>query len=140
MKKLVVIALVGALSMSAFGADFSKVSNEKLIEISGSVAPKDYPDYKMEVFKRTQEMKVKDAEIFNERLREQRRNAHDAMSLKERREYRDAIRIETQKRIDAMSVKEAREKGLLKGPHHLYRDHRDGYHRGFRDCVSCPRR
>lgn len=34
MKKLVVIALVGALSMSAFGADFSKVSNEKLIEIS----------------------------------------------------------------------------------------------------------
>ncbi|WP_299549811.1 DUF1104 domain-containing protein [uncultured Helicobacter sp.] len=140
MKKLVAIALVGALGLSAFGADFSKVSDEKLIEMSGSVAPKDYPDYKMEVFKRTQEMKVKDAEIFNERLREQRHNIYDTMSLKERREYRDAIRIETQKRIDAMSVKEAREKGLLKGHHRIYRDHRDGYHKGFRDCAPCPRR
>lgn len=131
--KMLVVVLTGALSIGAFGADFSKVSNEKLIEMSGIVAPKDYPDYKMEVFKRTQEMKVKDAEIFNARLREQKRNAHEAMSLKERREYRDAIYTETQKRIDTMSVKEAREKGLLKakGHHHL-----KGY---GKDCTSCPR-
>ncbi|MBX7490652.1 DUF1104 domain-containing protein [Helicobacter turcicus] len=136
-RMLVAVFLAGALSISAFGADFSKVSNEKLIEMSGTVAPKDYPDYKMEVFKRTQEMKVKDAKVFKTRLHEQRRNALEAMQLKERREYRDAIRAETQKRIDSMSVKEAREKGLLKDYHHPKRYDKDGYNR---DCAPCPRK
>ncbi|TLD84535.1 DUF1104 domain-containing protein [Helicobacter sp. MIT 11-5569] len=145
-KFLLSVIAVGMLSMSAFGADYSKLSNEKLIEMSGDVAPKDYPDFTMEVHKRTQEMKVKDAEIFYDKLHQTRRNAHDAMSLKERREYRDAIRVEMQKRIDTMSVKEAREKGLLRGGYHHQRngwkDSR-GYGRGaggsHRDCAPCPR-
>lgn len=138
MKKLVVIIFVCVLSISAFGVDFSRISNEKLIEMSGRVEPKDYPDYKMEIFKRTQEMKVKDAKIFHEKLREQRRNAYDAMSLKERREYRNAIHFETQKRIDAMSVKEAREKGLLKGYKYYREQDRDLSKRG--ECLPCSKK
>ena len=148
-KLLLSIAVVSALSLSAFGADYSKFSNDELVGLSGKVAPKDYPDYQMEVFKRTQEMKVKDAEIFNERLLEQRWNAHEAMSLQERREYHDAVRTETQKRMDKMSVQEAREKGLFggyyrngygrDGYHHPRGYGRDGYHRGGIGYAPCPR-
>jgi len=66
---LLFIVVVCALSVGVFAADYSKFSNDDLVGLSGKVAPKDYPDYKMEVFKRTQKMKVEDAEIFNERLR-----------------------------------------------------------------------
>ena len=45
--KTIISILVGtALSASiALAADFSKKSNDELINLSGKVTPKDYPDY-----------------------------------------------------------------------------------------------
>ena len=53
--KTLISVLVGtALSVSvALAADFSKKSNEELVNLSGKVAPKDYPDYRMEMHKAT---------------------------------------------------------------------------------------
>lgn len=131
-KTIVSLALVGALLSGAFAADYSKTSNEELLKLSaGKIAPKDYPDYRMEIHKRIQEMKVKDARVFRDKLREVRQSMYDKMTHKEYLEYQDAIRLETRKRLDSMSEKEARESGLGYG-------HKSGKYgkggKGYRDC------
>lgn len=144
-KTIVSLALVGALISGAFAADYSKVSNEELLKLSaGKIAPKDYPDYRMEIHKRVQEMKVKDARVFRDKLRESRQNMYDKMTHKEYLDYQDAIHLETQKRLDSMSEKEARESGLMGYGYGNYRDSGYGYgygygragHRGYRDCYN----
>ena len=135
-KLLLSIAVVSALSLGAFGADYSKFSNDELVGLSGKVAPKDYPDYRMEIHKRVQEMKVKDADVFRDKLWQARQNAYDAMSVKERREYHDAVRVEMQKRLDTMTVQEAREKGFMRG--HGYGHRGYGNHRAGRGYGNCP--
>lgn len=132
-KTLVSLALVGALISGAFAADYSKASNEELLKLSaGKIAPKDYPDYRMEIHKRTQEMKVKDAKVFRDKLRESRQSMYDKMTHKEYLEYKDAIHLEMQKRLDSMSEREARESGLL--GYGQYKGSRYGGHRSYRDC------
>lgn len=140
--KTIISFLVGtALSASvALAADFSKKSNDELINLSGKVTPKDYPDYKMEIHKRTQGMTLQEARNFREQLRDKRQSVYDQMTLKEYREYRDAIAKETAKRIDSMSEKEAYESGLLR-KHHKNKDKGyRGQNRG--DCPNkgkdCP--
>lgn len=134
-KLVLSFALVGALVTSALSADYSKLSNEELIKLSSSkIAPKDYPDYKIEVHKRMQEMKIKEARDFGDKLRESRNNVYDKMTRKEYQEYREATRLEMQKRLDTMSESQARESGLVGyGYHRGYHDRGD---RGYRrDCY-----
>ena len=134
-KTIVSLALVGALISGAFAADYSKASNEELLKLSaGRIAPKDYPDYRMEIHKRTQEMKVKDARVFRDKLRESRQSMYDKMTHKEYLEYKDAIYLETQKRLDSMSENEARESGLMGYGH--YRGGGKAGHKGYRDCYN----
>ncbi|MDD6056156.1 MAG: DUF1104 domain-containing protein [Helicobacter sp.] len=131
--------LVSALSASAFAADFSKKSDKELIDLAGKVAPKDYPDFKMEVYKRVQEMKVKDAKVFKEQMRKAKREAMQNNTVKKNREYKEAIKKEIDKRLESMTIEEARNSGLLQKPRNFQerdaqRDFRDG-----RPCdVSCP--
>lgn len=115
LSKALKLALVSAMSVSVvFAADFSKTSEKELIELSGKVAPKDYPDYKIELHKRILEMKVKDAKEFQQKLRNAKKEAFEKNTPKQNREYQKNIRIEVQKRLDTMSIKEARESGLMR--------------------------
>lgn len=124
------LALVGALVSNALSADYSKASNEELIKLSGKVTPKDYPDYRIEIHKRIQEMKVKDARIFREKLKESRDNAFENMTHNEYQEYKRATCLEMRKRLDSMSESQAIENGLIGpkgyGPHRRIDCHNGG--------------
>ncbi|MCL9823028.1 DUF1104 domain-containing protein [Helicobacter colisuis] len=145
--KTIISILVGtALSASiALAADFSKKSNDELINLSGKVTPKDYPDYKMEIHKRTQKMTLKEGRDFRKQLRDKRQSVYEQMTLKEYREYQDAIAKETAKRIDSMSEKEAYESGLLRKYHkNQCKGNRgpnrgDYPNRGYKECPIGPR-
>ncbi|WP_297812622.1 DUF1104 domain-containing protein [uncultured Helicobacter sp.] len=136
-KIILSLALIGTLTSALFGADYSKTSNEELIKLSGKVAPKDYPDYKMEIHKRMQEMKVKDAREFRDRLREAHWNACDNMTQKEHQAYHNAIHLEMQKHLSSMSESQARESGLMG---YGYGHHKGGGYgkskKGYRDCYN----
>ncbi|WP_300842707.1 DUF1104 domain-containing protein, partial [Helicobacter sp. UBA3407] len=98
-KTILSLALISTLISGALAADYSKASNEELIKLSGKVAPKDYPDYRMEIHKRMQEMKVKDARVFRDRLRESHQNAYGNMTHKEYLEHHNALCEEVQRRL-----------------------------------------
>ncbi|MDE7175379.1 MAG: DUF1104 domain-containing protein [Helicobacter sp.] len=123
-KIILSLALAGTLVSGALAADYSKASNEELIKLSGKVAPKDYPDYRMEIHKRMQEMKVKEAREFRDRLRESHQNAYSNMTHKEYLEHHNALCAEVQKRLDTMSESQAIESGLI--------GYGYGHHRGYR--------
>lgn len=129
-KAILSLALVGALASSVFATDYSKTSNEELIKMSGKVAPKDYPDYRMEIHKRMQNMKVKDAGEFGDKLREAHWSVCGNMTQKEHQEYHDAIHQEMQKRLNSMSEAKARESGLIGYGYYGYGYCGYGHHRG----------
>ena len=148
--KTLISVLVGTtLSVSvALAADFSKKSNEELVNLSGKVAPKDYPDYKMEIHKRMQKMEIQEGRDFADNLRKNAQINYDKMTMKEYREYRDEIRKETEKRIDFMTREEARDSGLLRGGYgrgYGYGKGHRGHYRGdcfegrYPDCPVGPR-
>ncbi len=123
--------LVGAvLSASvALAADFSKKSNDELINLSGKVAPKDYPDYKIEIHKRMQGMTLQESRDFANKLKDKSQSVYDKMTLKEYREYRESIAKEITKRVDSMTKKEAYESGLLKEGKGYFEKQKDKGHR-----------
>ncbi|TLD86727.1 DUF1104 domain-containing protein [Helicobacter sp. MIT 05-5294] len=135
------VALVGALISSALSADYSKTSNEELVKLSGKVSPKDYPDYKIEIHKRIEEMKVKDARAFQEQLRAAHLKATEKMSETEYRKYQEERRIAIQKHMDSMTGAEIRESGLMGRGFHHNRGFHDtkGYGHGKRN-LDCPTR
>ena len=144
--KTLISVLVGtALSVSVtLAADFSKKSNEELVNLSGKVAPKDYPDYRMEIHKRMQKMEIQEGRDFADNLRKNAQSNYDKMTMKEYREYRK----ETEKRIDSMTREEARDSGLLRGGYgrgYGYGKGHRGHYRGdcfegrYPDCPVGPR-
>ncbi|PZT47935.1 hypothetical protein B6S12_06360 [Helicobacter valdiviensis] len=136
--KFMAILLSGILGAGfAYAVDFSKVNNQQLIDMAGTVKPKDYPDYRIEVNKRIQEMKVSEAREFREKMRLQARSVYDKMSVAEHRAYRDSIREEMDKKIQGMSEREFRESGLRRGGIHGMGMHHQGGYRGSRgDCLG----
>ncbi len=112
--KILSIFAVSALSVScAFAADYSKISNEGLIDLAGKVTPQDYPDYKMEIYKRVLDMKVKDAQVFYDNLCNARKKAYESMTFNQMRDYRDSVRLEIDRRLEDMTIQEGYESGLL---------------------------
>lgn len=79
-------------SSVVFGADFSKSSNEELLNLSGKVEPKDIFDYNAEIEKRIDEMTLKDSATFREKLREQERKVYDNMKVKDFKARQKAIK------------------------------------------------
>lgn len=115
-------ALVAFMGFSlAYGADFSKASDEELQKLAGKVKVSDYADYQLEVAKRLKDKKKEDVKTFRDKQKEQYKKNTEGMKVKDYREYKDATRKAMQERVEKMSVKEFRESGLgggFKGAKH----------------------
>ena len=110
------LVLSSALSVSVLAAaDFSKNSNQSLIDMAGNVAPKDYPDYKMEVHKRMQKMTKEEAKDFKDKMRTQSQKVNDTRTLKEFRERKEAIAQAIEEKTKNMTPEELQKSGLA--PH-----------------------
>ena len=93
MNKILAISLMGSfiLSSFAFGADFSKKTNDELVNLSGVVEPKDILDYKKEIKSRVKNMTKDEAKAFNEKLKVQRDKVYDDMKVKDLKQRKEAI-------------------------------------------------
>lgn len=114
--------LIGSFLMSgvAFGADFSKNSNEELINMAGKVKADEVLEYNAEIRKRMENMIKKDAKAFREKIKAQKEKVYDNMTLKEfkakKKEIREAIKKQCQdsKNADICPPKHKIEKGNKK--------------------------
>lgn len=116
MNKITTVCLGSLLAFSTLvAADFSKLSNAELQKAASTLQPMDVVDYRMEVSKRTDKMRVGEAREFHEGIRDAMRAKMDKMTKEEIRKNREAVEAAMRKQMDNMTVKEAREKGLM-GP------------------------
>lgn len=110
-KSVLALAFVSA---SLFAADYSKHSLTELQNLAGNVKPADALDYKIEIRKRIEQMTVKDARAFMQKVYQNTKAARDKMTRAEWDKYQAEVRKANQERIDSMTVKEARELGVFK--------------------------
>lgn len=110
-KSVLALAFVSA---SLFAADYSKHSLTELQNLAGNIKPADALDYKIEIRKRIEQMTVKDARAFMQKVHQNTKAARDKMTRAEWDKYQTEVRKANQERIDSMTVKEARELGVFK--------------------------
>ena len=110
-KSVLALAFVSA---SLFAADYSKHSLTELQNLAGNVKPADALDYKIEIRKRIEQMTVKEARAFMQKVHQNTKAARDKMTRAEWDKYQAEVRKANQERIDLMTVKEARELGVFK--------------------------
>lgn len=128
MKKIILGAMV--LSGILFGADYSKSSNEDLINLSGKVEPKDISSYFKEIEKRVDEMSMKEAREFRDKLREQEMKVYDNMKVKDFKARQNAIR-------EAMKTECKGKKGECGMPKMMGKGGKD-MGRGMGECPMMP--
>lgn len=128
MKKIILGAMV--LSGILFGADYSKSSNEDLINLSGKVEPKDISSYFKEIEKRVDEMSMKEAREFRDKLREQEMKVYDNMKVKDFKARQNAIR-------EAMKAECKGKKGECGMPKMMGKGGKD-MGRGMGECPMMP--
>ncbi|EAJ0339905.1 DUF1104 domain-containing protein [Campylobacter lari] len=138
MKKIVSLFIVGSLAASfAIGADFSKKSNDEILNLAKSVKAQDQADLVIEMKKRMNEMKYKDAKDFHQQFRANLHENISKLSTQERNQRRTIIQEDMQKLTDEMSGKEIRELNL----HHYNNTHSHKNHHGLRSHhANCPMR
>ncbi|MBT0827600.1 MULTISPECIES: DUF1104 domain-containing protein [Campylobacter] len=141
MKKIISLFIVGSLVASfALGADFSKKSNDEILNLAKSVKAQDQADLVIEMKKRMNEMKYKDARDFHQQFKNNLRENISKLSPQERNQRRVVVRENMQKLTDNMSGKEIRELNLYhygKNPHKAHpMDHQN--HRV--NHANCPMR
>lgn len=104
------------LGSFVFGADFSKKSNNEIINLAGSVEPKDVFDYDKEIKKRMEDMTMKDAREFRTKIKEQETKIYDNMKVKDFKVRQKAI-------MESMREKCKSESSFcmkdMKGPRHM---------------------
>lgn len=124
MKKLISMVLAGALCASlALAADFSKKSNDDLVKMAGTVAPKDVPDYRMELHKRVKAMKKEDAKAFHQKFEASMKKNTEKMSVKDMRARRAAVKKAIDEKTKGMTKEQIKESGLE--THHKHaKDHK----------------
>lgn len=128
MKKLISMVLAGALCASlALAADFSKKSNDDLAKIAGTVAPKDVPDYRMELHKRVKAMKKEDAKAFHQKLETSMKKNTEKMSMKDMRARRAAIKKAIDEKTKGMTKEQIKESGLRHTMHQHDHEHKKGH-------------
>ncbi|PAF53406.1 hypothetical protein BKH42_06210 [Helicobacter sp. 13S00482-2] len=121
MNKFVSMVLAAAFCASlAFGASFSKTSNDDLIKMAGTVAPKDVPDYRIELHKRMKTMKQDEAKTFHQKLEASMKKNTEKMSVKDMRARREAIKKAMDEKIKGMTKEQIKESGL-EHPHHKHK-------------------
>ncbi|HEC1776513.1 DUF1104 domain-containing protein [Campylobacter sp. RKI_CA19_01128] len=138
MKKIVSLFIVGSLAASfAIGADFSKKSNDEILNLAKSVKAQDQADLVIEMKKRMNEMKYKDAKDFHQQFRANLHENISKLSTQERNQRRVIVQEDMQKLTDEMSGKEIRELNL----HHYNNAHSHKNHHGLRSHhANCPMR
>lgn len=138
MKKIVSLFIVGSLAASfALGADFSKKSNDEILNLAKSVKAQDQADLVIEMKKRMNEMKYKDAKDFHQQFRANLHKNISKLSTQERNQRRTIVQEDMQKLTDEMSGKEIRELNL----HHYNNTHSHKNHHGLRSHhANCPMR
>ncbi|EAK5847635.1 DUF1104 domain-containing protein [Campylobacter lari] len=138
MKKIVSLFIVGSLAASfAIGADFSKKSNDEILNLAKSVKAQDQADLVIEMKKRMNEMKYKDAKGFHQQFRANLHENISKLSTQERNQRRTIVQEDMQKLTDEMSGKEIRELNL----HHYNNTHSHKNHHGLRSHhANCPMR
>lgn len=98
MRKFVSLGLIVAgLVSGAFGADYSKMSNDELVAQSGKFDPKESLAYFKEVLKRTEAMSEAQIREFRFKLNEERIKAEENMLVKDYRARKKAVCAELQK-------------------------------------------
>ncbi|EAJ0334889.1 DUF1104 domain-containing protein [Campylobacter lari] len=138
MKKIVSLFIVGSLAASfALGADFSKKSNDEILNLAKSIKAQDQADLVIEMKKRMNEMKYKDAKDFHQQFRANLHENISKLSAQERNQRRAIVQEDMQKLTDEMSGKEIRELNL----HHYNNTHSHKNHHGLRSHhANCPMR
>ncbi|EAC1840091.1 DUF1104 domain-containing protein [Campylobacter lari] len=138
MKKIVSLFIVGSLAASfAIGANFSKKSNDEILNLAKSVKAQDQADLVIEMKKRMNKMKYKDAKDFHQQFRANLHENISKLSTQERNQRRTIVQEDMQKLTDEMSGKEIRELNL----HHYNNTHSHKNHHGLRSHhANCPMR
>ena len=126
MKKLVLIAFIGVLSL--FAADFSKLSDSDFIKRAGSVPVADEPDYIIEMNKRAENKIIKESMEFREAIREQQEKVLSKLSDEQKKKRAVDICKVIQSKLDTMTGKEIRESGLMSNLKDCERPHEGGYY------------
>lgn len=126
MKKLVLIAFIGVLSL--FAADFSKLSDSDFIKRAGSVPVADEPDYIIEMNKRAENKIVKESMEFRKAIREQQEKVLSKLSDEQKKKRAVDICKAIQSKLDTMTGKEIRESGLMPNLKDCERPHEGGYY------------
>ncbi|TXE79647.1 DUF1104 domain-containing protein [Campylobacter peloridis] len=137
MKKITSLLLASSLIATlAIGADFSKKSNDEIINLAKSVKAQDQADLVIEMKKRMNEMKFKDAKEFQYKFKTNLYENISKLSPQERSQRRAIVQKDMQDLTDKMSGKEIRELNLH-GNHHGKRNfhaHQNMHH------ENCPMR
>lgn len=136
MKKTMKLLIASSLITSfAFGADFSKKSNEEILNLAKNVSAQDQADLLIEMKKRMNEMKYKDARNFQQQFRTNLQENLSKLSPQERSQRKTIVQDDMQKLTDTMSGKEIRElnlhhhgkgmHGLTHKGHHEHKTHHE---------------
>lgn len=103
MNKVLTLALGMSLAASGvlFAADYSKQSNDDLVNLAGKVAPNDMFDYQAEIRKRSENMTIKDARAFHDKIKAQETKVYDEMKVKDWKARKAAIKEAMKAKCDA---------------------------------------
>lgn len=93
-------------------ADFSGLSNEEFVKQAGNLKPEEVPDYRIELNKRVENMKNKEATDFKKRVRKASMDAIHKLPPEEHKQYMIAVCKAMQAKTDNMTGKQIREAGL----------------------------
>ncbi|OCX43048.1 hypothetical protein A7X81_07510 [Campylobacter ornithocola] len=139
MKKTISLFIVSSLVATlALSADFSKKSNDEILNLAKSVTAQDQADLMIEMRKRMSEMKYNDAQEYHYQFRNNLRQNISKLNPEERIQRRAIVQQNMQDITDKMNGKEIRElnlhhRGYSKGMHHR------GYHFQAQP-YDCPMR
>ncbi|EAL5902070.1 hypothetical protein DSE64_00815 [Campylobacter lari] len=138
MKKIICLFIMGSLAASlAFSADFSKKSNDEILNLAKSVKAQDQADLIIEMKKRMNEMKYKDAKVFHQQFKSNLRENISKLSPQERSQRKAIVQEDMQKLTDEMSGKEIRDLNLHhynKNEHKAHKMNHQGHGANHGNC------
>ena len=85
------ILAITIASGALFAADFSKSSNDDLLNLAGKIQPSEAKDYFSEIEKRVNEMTGKEAREFREKFFANEQKVFDNMKVKDIRAYKQSL-------------------------------------------------
>ncbi|MGX3009957.1 DUF1104 domain-containing protein [Helicobacter sp. 23-1044] len=91
MKILRSILAVTIASGALFATDFSKSSNDELLNLAGKIKAEEAKDYFAEIEKRVDEMTGKEAREFREKFHANEQKVFDNMKMKDIRTYKQSL-------------------------------------------------